>query len=113
MDRSDRQDRRYLETHPFITFSTRLDTATPLFWMLLGEAKSKCNHMTRVPVKQDIGQLLHRIYFAKGVNATTAIEGNTLSEDEVRRRIDGDLDLPKSRSTWAPRSTTCSTRTTT
>lgn len=38
-----------------------------------------------------------RVYLARGVMATTAIEGNTLSEDEVRAILDGDLELPPSR----------------
>lgn len=38
-----------------------------------------------------------QVYLAKGFLATTAIEGNTLSEDEVRRILDHDLRLPPSR----------------
>jgi Fic family protein len=34
------------------------------------------------------------LYLSKGVAATTAIEGNTLSEEEVLSRIKGKLDLP-------------------
>ena len=65
--------------------------------MLLGEAKSKCQHVGRVPLRQDTSAEIMRIYFAKGVNATTAIEGNSLSEDQVRKRIEGsDLELPRS-----------------
>lgn len=40
---------------------------------------------------------LFKLYLAKGAAATTAIEGNTLTEEEVRRRIDGKLDLPPSK----------------
>ena len=40
---------------------------------------------------------MHIVYLTKGALATTAIEGNTLSEEEARRRIEGDLDLPPSR----------------
>lgn len=38
-----------------------------------------------------------QVYLARGVMATTAIEGNTLSEEEVRAILDGDLELPPSR----------------
>lgn len=38
-----------------------------------------------------------QVYLAKGMLATTAIEGNTLSEDEVRRILDHTLELPPSR----------------
>ena len=40
---------------------------------------------------------LHRTYLSKGAHATTAIEGNTLTEDEVSRMLDGPLGLPPSR----------------
>lgn len=40
---------------------------------------------------------MHNVYLTKGVLATTAIEGNTLSEAEARRRVEGHLDLPPSR----------------
>ena len=38
-----------------------------------------------------------RIYLAKGVQATVAIEGNTLSEEEVLAQIDDQLELPASK----------------
>jgi len=88
---------RYAISHPWLSFSIDLSVATPGFWMLLGEARSKCEHISGVPLDEPTRDLLHRIYFAKGVKATTAIEGNTLSEEEVFRRIEGeDLGLPKS-----------------
>jgi Fic family protein len=40
---------------------------------------------------------MHRVYLAKGVQATTAIEGNTLSEGEVRQLIDKKLTSMRSR----------------
>jgi Fic family protein len=49
-----------------------------------------------VPLRPDIARELHQIFLAKGVLATTAIEGNTLSEDQVRQQIEGKLELPKS-----------------
>ena len=36
------------------------------------------------------------VYLVKGIHATTQIEGNSLSEDEVRARVEGDLPLPES-----------------
>jgi len=40
---------------------------------------------------------MHRIYLARGLLATTAIEGNTLTEKEVRDFLDKKLKLPPSR----------------
>jgi Fic family protein len=56
---------------------------SPTFWMQLGEARSKCDHLARVPMPPSYAQVLHEINLSKGVHATTAIEGNTLSEEEV------------------------------
>jgi Fic family protein len=39
---------------------------------------------------------LRLVYLAKGVHATTAIEGNTLSEDQVVEHLEGQLKLPAS-----------------
>ncbi|HUV65494.1 MAG TPA: Fic family protein, partial [Sedimentisphaerales bacterium] len=66
-------------------------------WLMLGEAVSKIEHIAGVPLDPDAAQQLHEVYLAKGVLATTAIEGNTLTEDEVREHLAGRLKLPPSR----------------
>jgi Fic family protein len=65
--------------------------------MLLGEAQSKCDHVAGTPLLPTVAESLHKIFLAKGVLATTAIEGNTLSEEEVLRRLEGKLELPPSK----------------
>jgi Fic family protein len=84
-------------SHPWITFQLDLRRFTAELWMLLGEAQSKCEHIAGVPLPPAVAQRLHTVYLAKGVQATTAIEGNTLNEDEVHRRIEGNLALSPSR----------------
>lgn len=54
---------------------------------MLGEAASKCEHIAGVPLRPSVAQELHRLYLAKGALATTAIEGNTLTENEVLQRF--------------------------
>jgi Fic family protein len=89
--------RTYQETHPWIDFRVDLRPAAPELWMLLGEARSKIGHIAGSLLNPDVAAEMHIVYLAKGVLATTAIEGNTLSEDEARRRIEGELELPPSR----------------
>lgn len=89
--------RAYERTHPWLTFILDLRRANYSFWLLLGEAQSKCEHIAGVPLRPDLSQKLHNIYLAKGVMATTAIEGNTLSEEEVRNRIENKTKLPQSK----------------
>lgn len=64
--------------------------------MLLGEARSKIQHLGESLLAPETGQRLRQLYLAKGVHATTAIEGNTLSEDEVVEHLAGRLKLPAS-----------------
>ena len=89
--------RTFHETHPWITFELDLRRAGHTLWMLLGEAKSKCEQLSRVPLLPQVAQHLHRLFLAKGVLATTAIEGNTLSEEEVLQHLRGELNLPPSK----------------
>lgn len=89
--------REYERSHPWITFL--LDTEKELdheCWLLLGEATSKMDHIAGVPLRPDIAAELNKIYLSKGAHATTQIEGNTLSEEDVRRRVDKQLELPVS-----------------
>jgi Fic family protein len=89
--------RDYARSHPFISFNVDLKHCAPDFWMQLGEARSKCDHIKYVPLSGETARQLSLVYFAKGINATTAIEGNTLSEAEVLDRMTGQLDLPISK----------------
>jgi len=94
---SETSGRTYIETHPWLTFQLDLRNASARFWLLLGETKSKCEHIEYVPLTEAVALEMHEMYFARGVLATAAIEGNTLSEDEVRRRMRGQLRLPLSK----------------
>jgi Fic family protein len=89
--------RTYEKTHPWITFQVNLKSASARLWMNLGEASSKCEHIAGVPLRPSVAQELHQLYLAKGVLGTTAIEGNTLTEDQVRQILDGTLKLPPSK----------------
>lgn len=88
---------KYQDTHKWITFTVNLEKASAELWLMLGECQSKCEHLARYPLRPDISEEIHKMYMAKGVFATTAIEGNTLTEDDVRKMLDGELQLPPSR----------------
>ena len=88
---------RYLETHSWITFQLDLRAAPPRFWTLLGEACAKCEHIANIPLAPETAEHLHAVYLVKGARATTAIEGNTLSEDDVSKLERGELRLPPSK----------------
>ncbi|HLM85891.1 MAG TPA: hypothetical protein VK272_06850, partial [Solirubrobacteraceae bacterium] len=89
-------ERTYLRTHPWLTFRLDLRQAPYDLWMLLGEARSKIQHLGESLLAPETGEQLRQVYLAKGVHATTAIEGNTLSEEEVVEHLAGRLRLPPS-----------------
>ena len=87
----------YRETHPWLRFTLDAEKLDHYVWILLGEAVSKAEHIAGILLQPNYAENLHRIYLARGALATTAIEGNTLSEDEVMGYIEGRLKLPPSR----------------
>ena len=90
--------RRYEGTHPWITFqATRANDVLPRHWMLVGEAKSKCQHLAGTPLKPEVASELYTVTLVKGALATTAIEGNTLTEDQVMGILRGTYKAPPSR----------------
>lgn len=90
---------KYEQTHPWIRFGTSLplDSRYSPVWYLLGQVESKIRHLGTTPVSPEVHQRLNMLYLLKGVRATTAIEGNTLTEEEVAGIVNGSLQMPKSK----------------
>ncbi len=86
-----------MEEYPWIKFELDARRFPYGLWFRLGQCVSKCRHIRRVPLLPEVSDRLHRVYFAKGVHATTAIEGNTLSEQQVMDAIEGKLQVEDSR----------------
>jgi len=85
-------------SHPYITFDFSTKSISSSTWFSLGEALSKCQHLAGVPLKPESAQKLYAVYLARGVQATTAIEGNTLSDVEVQKIVnEGSADVAESR----------------
>ena len=90
------ESKTYERTHKWLKFDLDLRSAPTSLWMTLGEIRSKCEHIAGVPLDKETADKLYTLYLTRGVQATTAIEGNTLTEEQVRKRIEGDLELPQS-----------------
>ncbi|GAB3458683.1 Fic family protein [Actinophytocola sediminis] len=86
--------RRYETSHPWLTF--RYDPRFDPTHTLLGEAFSKCQHLAGTPLQPGLAKHLASVYLVKGAVATTAIEGNTLTEEEVHELRDQRKQLPPS-----------------
>lgn len=90
-------NRPYKASHPHLTFALDLSRLDHETWVALGAAAAKCDHIAHALLAPEVAQSVHRLYLAKGALATTAIEGNTLSEEEVTGLLAGSFKLPPSR----------------
>ena len=91
------ETRTFQETHPWINFELDLRNADYTLWIQLGEAQAKCEQVAGVPLLPSVARYLYQVFLAKGALATTAIEGNTLSEEDALKLIKGELELPPSK----------------
>lgn len=84
-----------MQIYPYISFrkNWRLDEDT-IF--MLGQSDAIIQAISSAPIKPEYRKQLLAVSLRKGARATTAIEGNTLSEEEVAR-IDGGERLPPSK----------------
>lgn len=86
----------YAVSHPWMKFHADLSQIPYDVWVMLGECQSKIEHLAGAPLLPESAQKFYHVYLAKGVHATTAIEGNTLSEADVMAGIKGTLKVPPS-----------------
>lgn len=88
------EERAYSRSHPWISFRPGFERATPQLWSLLGQVAARCEQVARAVLPPAAATEMHKLYLVKGARATTAIEGNTLTEAQVRDRLEGQLELP-------------------
>ena len=88
--------REYERSHPWIRFEADLRKAPPRLWALLGQAVALCRQVAGAALPPAAAAEMQTLYLVKGVQATTAIEGNTLSTGQIRERVEGRLELPLS-----------------
>ena len=86
----------YTTTHPWLTFTADLDAASFRNVAAARRGRLQSGHVRRALLRPEVAEELLQVYLVRGALATTAIEGNTLSEDEARRVADGTLRLPPS-----------------
>jgi len=65
-------------------------------WLLLGQCEAYVKSINNTPILPHYYGQLMKVALMKGAQATTAIEGNTLSEEEVRKVMDNQK-LPPSK----------------
>lgn len=83
----------YSSTHPWLTFTADPKSAPPQFWLLLGEAQARCFQISAAPVRPSVAREIGRTRTARGILASAAIAGSTITDDDANRRLEGRLDL--------------------
>lgn len=92
------ESREYTTTHPWIDFdasvASRLGARS---WMRIGEAYALCAELSGTPLTPAVAEALHQHALVRGAQATVAIEGNTLTVEQVERIRAGTFSAPQSR----------------
>lgn len=84
-----------IERYPHIQFRKHWTLSEAVLYQL-GQCDAIISGICEMPLRPDYHQRLLTISLIKGARATTAIEGNTLTDDEVRRVAEGQA-LPPSK----------------
>ncbi len=84
-----------MDSHKHISFRREWEIDTDCAYML-GECEAYVRALRDMPLKPQYRDKLLRVSLIKGAQATTAIEGNTLSEEEIQKIEEG-WSLPPSK----------------
>ena len=87
---------KIMRSFPHICFRRTWQVEDDVMYMA-GECDAIVRAVRYLPLSPDVRQEMLRVSLVKGAMATTAIEGNTLSEAEVRAIQEGRSEIPKSR----------------
>ncbi|MDL2286054.1 Fic family protein [Desulfococcaceae bacterium OttesenSCG-928-F15] len=80
-------------THPHILFRKHWEL-TPQIQHWLGECEAMCRTIASSPIRPKDREFLMHVSLIKGAQATTAIEGNTLSQEEIEKIFEGESLAP-------------------
>ena len=84
-----------MDPHKHISFRNEWEIDKDCAYML-GECDAYVKALTDIPLKPEYRDKLLRVSLIKGAQATTAIEGNTLSQEEIEK-LDEGWKLPPSK----------------
>jgi len=77
-----------MDRHKHISFQREWEIDNEYAYML-GECNAYVKALTDIPLKPEYRDKLLRVSLIKGAQATTAIEGNTLSQEEIEKLEEG------------------------
>lgn len=73
--------------YPHLKFRKQWDLSASA-WLLLGQCEAYIRAINNTPILPQHYRQLMNVALIKGAQSTTAIEGNTLSEDEIKKIMD-------------------------
>lgn len=82
--------------YPHLLFDTKQWQPTDTMLYLLGQCEAYVKAISNTPILPQFYKDLMKIALQKGAQATTAIEGNSLSDDEISKLVNGQK-LPPSK----------------
>ena len=88
--------RSYELSHPWLSFRWEPKHLPGAVWLLLGEAATLCHCLGKAALSAKEAELISYISLLQGVVSSASMEGNTLSEDQLDRLLEGSLLLPPS-----------------
>jgi Fic family protein len=88
--------RTYEQTHPWLSFRWEPRRMPYPVWLLLGEAVALVRTIRQAALPGSSAAELDRLALVRGLHALAALEGNTLSEEQVIGCLDTRLKLPAS-----------------
>lgn len=88
--------RAYEQTHPWLSFRFDPRQIPGAVWIRLGESAALGNGLRAAVLPVQEGSLIKYIATLQGVLANAALDGNTLTEYQMDRVLEGSLQLPPS-----------------
>lgn len=88
--------RTYEQTHSWLSFRWEPRNVPYPVWLLLGEATAACQRLRDAALPPQEGTLTSYVAMLQGIVANASLDGNSLSEDQVDRLLEGSLQLPPS-----------------
>lgn len=83
--------------YPHLLFQGRNWEFSPNSLLVAGQCEAYVDAVNNTPILPHYYESLKQIALRKGAQATTAIEGNTLSDEEIRRIFEENAKMPPSR----------------
>lgn len=74
---------------PMFAFDLNFWAAAPPVWIMLGECQAKFEQIVATPLRPDVARQISLNYMVKGVQASVAMDGSSITEEQVALLLEG------------------------